>query len=538
MPAGDARDRRARDRWEHTKVWHLKPEVVRQLVDGSGFRRGALAKKMGVPQATFEHWMETGRMTYASIGRLAGLLRRPQLMFFHKEPLPDRILTDYRGAAVSCTAIGTAPALSPNDIVAVRVAGGLQEQAGYMLAELVKEARRTGAARSPREHARRLLAGIGQVGGEPDAEDGPETWPDNPHDRSIRARRVAWVDYSPHKAAREALHSMGLPLCRLVEYDGPPGFDALRYAVEAHGNTLVFQEDMDMDTVRSVVLAGGEGRERDVPPATPHVIILNAGDAEGVQSFSMLHGYGHILLGRGGEWGGDGGGGGWGCICREGGGGVDRRRSRRPVQGCEGDGVWGEEAGGGDKQRPRRRTGMEMAEMWCDSFAASMLMPYLPFVDSRMDLEKAVEMPWRTGAAARQVASRLADEYQTSMYAAAVRAIDTARVGESSRYVDWYERLAGEVANTAGTSYGEPAERRIKKGRGNVAAYCESGRGRRFIRTVLAAHEMEHETTHDAIVMLGILVNDIDDVANLADEWPDAGAGGEYARARPERGGG
>ena len=497
MPAGSS--------WERTKVWELEPRTVQWLVDESGIGRAALARKMGVAPDMFQRWMETGRMTYACIGRLSKHTRRPPLLFFHREPLPDPPLTDYRGDAVSSTAVGTAPALSPDDIVAVRNARYLQGQAGEMLDDLVKEARSADASGRQREHAARLLHGLGRIGDEDDEKLGFKMWPDHQVHRDIRARREATLKDSPEKAARAALWQLGLTLTMPVieECAAPPGFDALRDAVETQGNTIVLQADMDMETVRSVVLAGGEGREADTPPSTPHMIILNAGDAEGVRSFSMLHGYGHVLLGRGMGWVGKGG-----CICREGGPGL--RRSGRPCN------------------------GMDQEEMWCDSFAAACMMPYSQFAHEWPKFEDACTLPWRTGARAMSVAGELAKAFQTSRYAAAVRMFDTCMEGKNRV---WYEDLAVMVANTAGTSYGEPAEMMFDGDRGNAAACCESRCGRRLIRTALAAHELERETTHTLIDTLGIRLADIDAVGNLADGWPDADVVVKAGDARTGRGG-
>ena len=521
MPAtaGDARDRRARDRWEHTKVMRLEPDVVRWLVDSSGYRRGALARMMGVAPGVFDHMVESGMMTHARIERLAALVRRQPLSFYHKAPMQDLALTDYRGAVVSGAGIGTAPALSPDDIATVRNARWLQGQAGDMLGDLVNEARRTDTTARRRKVAECMLARLGRIGDKDDARLGFKVYGACKTLPRANAHRAAQINYLTDAMAASTAMALGLTESSHNECTLPMRFDALRDAVERHGNALVFQEDMDMETVRSVLIAGGDGRGDDVPPSTPHAIILNAGDAEGVRSFSMLHAYGHVMLGRGGGWDAGGGcsrGGGWGCICREYGGwrrtgAQGRSRARR-----RGD------AAGSGQARERER-----AEVWCDSFAAAVMMPSGPFARDIARLEQECELPWRTGAAAMSVAGRLAESYQTSMYAAATRAIDLPR-GRNKR---WYRAIAGEVANTAGTSYGEPAIR--SRGRG-VAAHCESRRGRRFIRTVLASHDMERETLHDAIVMLGIQLDDIDAVGCLADEWPNADGADN---TRTERGG-
>ena len=476
--AADAR--RARDRWEYTKAWRLEPGTVKWLVDGSGYTRAALARKMGVEPDVFERWVETGRMTHAVIKRLAAHLKRPHLAFFHKEPLREPVLADYRGGVVTGTGtgagIGTAPALSPMDIVEVRLAWGQKSMAGEMIGELWPEKEGGGGG------------GGGNRGG-----------------GGARAPLGATIRDDPREVAGKAAAVLGLPGGAGLE--GPPGFDALRDAVERRGDALVFQETMDMPSVRVVTLAGGaalagprapEGamvrgaRDWDFPARSPHAILLNARDAEGTRSFSMLHGYGHILLGAGdgGGWGADG------YICKEGRGGG-------AVAAAEEEGE----------------------EAWCDSFAAAVLMPPEHFSEDRGLAERMASSGARCAAdAARMAAASLSGLYEASMYAAAVRMIDTSRPPPPDGTRGRYEALLREVENTAGTSHGRPAMRRA--GRHNRAEYCESRLGRRFVRTVLDAEERGIETLHEALDMLGVRLDDFDKVAALAGGWPEPGAGG------------
>ena len=477
--AADAR--RARDRWEYTRAWRLEPPTVRWLVDGSGYTRAALARKMGVAPDVFERWVETGSMTYAVIKRLAAHLKRPPLAFFHKEPLRDPVLADYRGGVSTGTGtgtgVGTAPALSPMDIVEVRLAWQQKSMAGRMIGDLERE------------------GGGGDGGG-----GGGGGGSCNSGSRS-RAPPRATVGDDPCTVAAEATAEIGL-----TGSSGggagrawPHGFDALRDAVERHGAALVFQEPMDARSVRVVTLAGGAARagprapkgalvrgarDWDFPARSPHAILLNARDAEGTRSFSMMHGYGHILLGAGDGWGGDG------YVCKEGGGATG------------GGTAAGEEA-------------------WCDSFAAAVLMPADRFAGDLERAERAASSgARRAGDAARMTAARLSIQYEASMYAAAVRAIDAERRPAGGR--ERYGALLREVENTAGTSHGRPAMR--PAGGRSRAEYCESRLGRRFVRIVLDAEARGLETQHEAIDMLGVRLDDFDKVAALAGGWPEPGA--------------
>ena len=522
--AADAR--RARDRWEYTREWRLEPGTVKWLVDGSGYARAELARKMGVAPDVFERWVETGRMTHAVIKRLAAHLKRPHLAFFHNEPLREPVLADYRGGVTTGTGIGTAPALAPMDIVKVRVAWGQKSMAGEMIGDLERE---------------------GDGGGDGSC---------NSNSSISCAPPRAAVGDDPCTVAAEAAAEMGLfdggggggagagrAGCAITSFmrgaygltdddddDGgggggggagsawPPGFDALRDAVERHGDALVFQEPMDVRSVRVVALAGGAARagprapkgamvrgarDWDFPARSPHAILLNARDSEGTRSFSMLHGYGHILLGAGEDgWGGDG------YVCKEGGGAMGGAATAAA-------------------------TAATTEEAWCDSFAAAVLMPPDRFAG---DLERAERTASqgarRAGDAARMTAALLSRQYEASMYAAAVRAIDVHRRHQHQHQhqqqrppngMPWrYEALLREIENTAGTSHGRPAMWRAS-GRSR-AEYCESRLGRRFVRIVLDAEASRLETLHDAIDMLGIRLDDFDRVGELAGGWPDPGA--------------
>lgn len=482
--------RRAREGWKRTKAWDLEPRTVQWLVDSSGIRRKALARMMGVPPGAIDHWVGSGRMTYSMMERMAARLRRPVLDFFHKEPLREPVLADCRrGEVTTGGRIGTAPALAPRDIVAVRLAWWQKGRAGEMIGELEREG-----------------SGGDGNGGKADAcsEDG-------------RTCLSATADEAAESAATRAADRMGLP-AMWAAIGGPLGFDALRDAVERNCNALVFQEPLDMDAVRSVTLAGGEAkpgsstkdgatttmvagkRDWDFPARSPNATLLNANDAEGARSFSMLHCTAHILLGRGMGWDADG------HICKEGTGGAHRRGL------CD-----------GTSKAPL--PGTDAREAWCDSFAAAILMPGERFAsDYRAAADAAAASAVRgVGNTARVAARHMAEAYQASMYAVAVRAIDE-MPGEGAALAP----LIDEVQNTAGTSYGGPAiAARPARGRGRAAAiHCKSRLGPRFVRTVLDSEARDLETLHEASVMLDVAVDDVEDVGNLDGMWPELGSRG------------
>ena len=343
-----------------------------------------------------------------------------------------------------------APALSPADILAVRTARYRQSQAGDMLAALEG----TGAAC---ERPRTPAAAVGDP---------------------------------PEDAAEREAQGLGLPTFASGS-EAPAPFDRIRDALERRADVLVFQGIMDAESVRTVVLAPNvvEWNERKMRPS-PYTIMVNAGDNEGTRRFSLLHGYGHVLLGAAGSEGKGGSHG--GCICKE-----DGRHLRSwPPPDTE-------------------RSGTDRAEEWCDSFAAAALMPYQPFlhelerIEGEMDLAR-YDMEWDGPAGTRVAAGRLSERFGTSAYAVAVRATDMPQTMKKSRY----RRLVAETANTRrGASRGAPA--RIGNG-GDAAARRLSRFGRRFARIVASAYHTGEATNHDAMELLDIGFDDIADVQAAA----------------------
>ena len=347
--------------WKHTHVMSMEPRVVRHLVDSGGMGRDALARLMGVPADHFEQWVEMGRMTYSRVQKLARHLHRPVLEFFAKVPPVEPVLADFRRDWASRAKDGAssmALPLSPADIVTVRHAWHLRARLGEIVAEMAR------GEQEQQQQRRHPLPPSLLIAPEEDGE------------------AKATVYDSPEKVAEREARRLGL-----WAVDGRKGrqlgFDELRDAVERNGNALVFQEGMDMYSVRSVTMPaacrgapppppeaeaadgtvdeecdgrtprqplhhhqqqeeeGEEGEDQPRPPL-PHLILVNAIDAEGTRSFSLLHGYGHALLGRdGGDLDGYDG-----CICMEGGAGERCRRNTRKVGYC---------------------TDRERTEAWCDS---------------------------------------------------------------------------------------------------------------------------------------------------------------------------
>lgn len=209
-------------------------------------------------------------------------------------------------------------------------------------------------------------------------------------------------------------------------------YNGLRAAIEG-ANVLVFQHPLETKGVRGLALAAPR----------PCAILVNSRETAPARSFTLLHGYGHILLGRSG-------------VCDE--HGAARRES--------------------DKER---------VEAWCNRFAASLLMPRAAFAAEIGRLEDRLDGPLG-------VVEHLAKKFKTSKYAAAVRAADQPGGNARPGYGGALDKIAGRHS------------RRQKPGKGGgrkggaapaPASILASRLGKKFIRLVLSSHERGVITSRD-----------------------------------------
>ena len=157
-------------------------------------------------------------------------------------------------------------------------------------------------------------------------------------------------------------------------------YGMLREAIEGL-NMFVFQYPLATEGACGLSMA-----ETD-----PRAILVNSRDVGPAKAFTLLHEYGHVLLGAGG-------------IC-------DEHGALRP-------------------DSDKRRT-----EAWCNRFAASFMMPKDGFAAERRRLEGLSDSPF-------EVVGDLAKKFKVGKYAAAVRAADV----PGSRHGAAYGRVLGTVA--------------------------------------------------------------------------------------------
>lgn len=287
---------------------NLEPQVVKWLAESSGMDHGAVAQKMSVDKAQVGRWIDTGVMEYSKMRDLAKCVKRAETLFLLRSPPSEEKITDYRRAG------GAQGGLSPEDIVAVR------------------------RARYAQSAAREMME-VQNMSAEPLVPAGVTT--SEPADavaRSERGRRG--VEERPDGALKGAADAL---------------YGTLREAIEGQ-NIFVFQHPLDAGSVRGLALTG----------SLPRVILVNSRDANRAKAFTLVHEYGHVILGRGG-------------IC-------------------------------GGQEAARARPGAPSAEAWCDRFAASFLMPEAGFAAERKKLEDELD-------GAHEVAGMLAKKFKVSPHA-------------------------------------------------------------------------------------------------------------------------
>lgn len=355
----------------------LEPAVVRWIVDSSGMAHDDLAERLKVDAATFGGWIKTGRMEYGRIRAMAKCVKRPEAMFLLKTPPEEDDLPDFRMMA------GATGGLGPEDRITVRRARYAQYAAGDMMGML-------GADPEP------TIGGAAGVG-------------DSPEEIAERESKVLGLDGSSKRAARGGAYGF---------------YRGLRDSVEGR-NILVFQDSMDIGTVRGIAFTG----------AMPRAILVNSRDTDEAKSFTLLHEYGHVLLRRGG-------------VCME-------RAGPWPA-----------------------RTRDQKAEVWCNRFAASVLMPRGMFVDELERLEgRRLD--------ARATVEDIAKRFRTSRYAAAIRAADVLGTARGRAYAE----MAGALANKFASKVAEKDVDGKKRGFASPVDRSISRLGRKFVRLTLESYD-------------------------------------------------
>ncbi len=210
-------------------------------------------------------------------------------------------------------------------------------------------------------------------------------------------------------------------------------YNALRQTIESL-NIFVFQASMQIEEVRAIALSD----------RLPMVIVVSSKDIVEARIFSLLHEYGHVLLRKDGM-----------CIPQT---------------------VY--ESGSYDD--------LQRIEAWCNSFAASVLMPDGPLLKECRRLEER-------GFEKEEIIYRLAAKFKVSRQAAAVRLRNLGKDDPASGY-----GLLQKIKNSE--------TRRSAKNTGGVerTRLCISSKGRKFISLVLESEVRDIIHISDVADHLGI----------------------------------
>ena len=375
----------------------MEPQVVKWLVESSGMDHGAVAQKMSVDKAQVGRWIDTGVMEYSKMRDLAKCVKRAETLFLLRSPPSEEKITDYRRAG------GAQGGLSPEDIVAVR------------------------RARYAQSTAREMME-VQNMSAEPLVPAGVTT--SEPADAVARSERGRLgVEERPDGALKGAADAL---------------YGTLREAIEGQ-NIFVFQHPLDAGSVRGLALTG----------SLPRVILVNSRDANRAKAFTLIHEYGHVILGRGG-------------IC-------------------------------GGQEAARARPGAPSAEAWCDRFAASFLMPEAGFAAERKKLEDELD-------GASEVAGMLAKKFKVSPHAAAARAAGI----PGGRFGSDYGALPGQTASRHGADKAKAGDK--GEGRPSFVDLRLSQMGRKFTRLALASDAAGVITSRDLLDYLRISLKHLDKI--------------------------
>ena len=280
------------------------PDVVKWVIETSGLEISSIAKRLRVSEDTVLGWTkERHKVSIVKLERLAEYVKRPLAVFLLDSPPKERVLPDCRRQSSKIT---------QKTALSIRFARYLQEA------------------------AREIMGSLGK-----------ETSPD--------VRSDITVQQSAEKVAVEERKRLGLDECQIVAKPRDRArqlYDKLREAVESR-NILVFEQSADREEMSGLSMSGH-----------PCVILINSKDTAETKRFTLMHEYGHILLGREG-------------LC------VPNMHDWDPSS---------------DKR---------MAEAWCNQFAAFVLMPRERFLEEYRKLEE-------DGTDHTEMIERLAHEFGTS----------------------------------------------------------------------------------------------------------------------------
>ncbi len=225
----------------------INPDVLKWIIDSSGWSNREIAKKLEVSPKTILQWRSKKQaIDIHVLEKLAECAKRPLAVFFLPRPPSEPPLTDFRRLASNKPA-----KLSRETILAIRVAR-YQQSVAY---DLLKQQR---LSTTPR------IKSVIKISDDPEAV-------------AVQERKRLGFDSEDGLLAPDARGHIG------------KRYSKLRAVLESL-NIFVFQASFPVDEVRGLTLSD----------ALPRAIVINSADAYPARIFSLMHEYGHILLNEGG----------------------------------------------------------------------------------------------------------------------------------------------------------------------------------------------------------------------------------------------
>ncbi len=218
-------------------------------------------------------------------------------------------------------------------------------------------------------------------------------------------------------------------------------YNKLREKIESF-NIFVFQINMPVEEARGFTLS-------DVYPVT---IIVNSSDLIKPRIFTLLHEYGHILIKRDG-------------ICLP--------ESHLATNNNKND--------------------LQKIERWCNTFAASLLMPKAEFLDEVAELENTPYTP-------KRILTLLSNKFKASQTAVVVR---MKNLTPNRDYLQFYDEALEEIEKK------EISTSKKKKGGPSPVNKCIGQKGRKFISLVLDSKEKQTVDYNEMIDYLDISVKQL-----------------------------
>ena len=220
----------------------VEPEILKWLIDSSGWGIEEISKKLKVKDFTFKKWL-TGESlpTLNQIEKISNYLKRPLAAFFlSKPPLEKPMPRDYR--------------MLPN-------------RSGIFEKKTLLALRR---ARRLQSISKELMINLGI-----------DTKP---------KFSLVQLSEDPESVANEHRELFGVKVIDQINWsDSREAFDNWRRLV-AERNLMVFQISMPIEDVRGFSLV----------EENPLVIVINSSDSLEARIFTLFHEYGHILLNKSG----------------------------------------------------------------------------------------------------------------------------------------------------------------------------------------------------------------------------------------------